>query len=111
MLSSEPIFLKHMIKFNRKMKEELKSYEERMKLLGTVEQIFTLMTPPPKIPPTETPQYADEKETAGSSTDIENFVEIKEGTTSDEVESIRSADIDFAIDNTNIGKPNKIIID
>lgn len=112
MLSSEPSFLKHMIKFNRKMKEELKSYEERMKLLGTIEQIFTLMTPPPKIQSSETPQYTDEKEVAGgASSDMENSVEIKEGTASDEVESIRSADIDFAIDHTNIGKPNKIVID
>lgn len=49
-------FRKQIIKLRRKLRNDLEACEEMMRLLGAIEQVFTLMTPPPE-PPTSTPTF------------------------------------------------------
>ena len=105
-MAYERKFLNEMQILNKALREELRVQEEGMKLLGALEQIFTIMTPPPKgtlenVMPTTRP-VQNEK----GITEIEQWTGVK---TCDEVMSSRSSvDIDFCID---AHKRTNIVID
>ena len=98
-------FVESMRKLNETLKAHLRLQEDGMKLLGALEQIFTIMTPPPKVKKaTPTPLR---NETGVTEITQKNGLNgsILNG---DEIEG-SSIDIDFQIDDHK--KPKKIVID
>ena len=97
-------FFNQMQILNKALKDELHVQEEGMKLLGALEQIFTILTPPPKEalenqvpPPVQNEKGMTELEQR-SATEINDA----------EMENNSSVDIDFYIDAHN---KSKIVID
>ena len=98
-------FLNQMQILNKSLKDELHVQEEGMKLLGAIEQIFTILTPPPRPGALENqapPPVQNEK--GITKLDESSAAEVLDA----EMENSSSVDIDFCIDAHN---RSKIIID
>ena len=82
MLTSDPLFYRHVEKLNTQLKLEIGVCQEKMRLLGAVEQIFTLLTP--------TPASQQTPPVVGGDTDSESVDEEGEEEASDDKEIIKN---------------------
>jgi len=115
MLATDPLFCRHVEKLNIQMKLHIGACQEKMRLLGAVEQIFTLLTPaptpalqqaPPVVEDTESEGVVDDEEKSGDDAYDMKKTELEEDEKSTRTTTTDN-DVDFQIRERSV----EIVID
>ena len=104
-MTEDPTFLECLHKLNKKLKEDLIACQEMMKLLGIIEQVYTLATPPPKPLAEKKLLFSEEEKSEKNNVNVSRKTATDTNDKSDELET--DNDVDFEIRETN----TEILID